>query len=158
MLDVACIYAAACDLAMVDGCFWAAISVLGVGMQVQAVAICNWARSRLMQFTVLSNLCLFSQSLPVSSGFDPISATQVALMKIYQRADEEFPSSPEADGLVALMNLQSLRLLASRVRRAGPCHSTAVGPAPVVGDVRGMVASDVKAPLLYPRKLLRLHI
>ena len=73
LLDVACIYAAACDVAIADTTFWAA--------------------ARPPSLCMMASLC-----------------------GIYKRAQTEFAESLEAQSVLALMDFQFYRLLASRVR------------------------------------------
>ena len=81
LLDLACMHAAACDLAIADVAFGTAVSSSGVGMA-------------------------------------------QALISIAQRAQRDFPASPERYEVVALMGFQSARL--ERPYRACscpmPCH------------------------------------
>ena len=83
MLHMACIHAAACDVAIADAGF----------------------------------------------GFDrPASPSNLdvlaSLHGVYKRAEAEFPLGPEAEGLLALMEFETCRLIASRVRGALTCRRT----------------------------------
>ena len=83
MLDVACIHAAACNVAIADTAFRAAVKP------------------------------------PTSLG------VMASLSGICQRAETGFPSSPEATGLIALMDFQFGRLTALKVRGTPSCRGFA---------------------------------